>query len=55
MKLHEYTHGNKTATIYQRGNGYRVFLYDFYTEYTNEVFFKDEQEAEDYAEEWVVE
>ena len=55
MKLHEYKNGNKIASIYSRENGYRVVLYDFYTEYTNEIFFDLEETAENYAEEWVME
>jgi len=55
MKLHEFSNGNKTAIIYLRNPGYRVVLYDCYTEYTNEVYFDSEQDAEEYAEEWVLE
>jgi hypothetical protein len=50
-----FTEGNKTATIYSRGkDGFRVVLYDIYTEQTSEEFFKIESEAEDYAEGWVL-
>ena len=53
--LHVFKEGNKTATIYSRGkDGYRVVLYDFYTEYTSEAFFNIEEEAEHYAEDWVL-
>ena len=53
--LHVFEGGNKSATVYTRGkDGLRVTVYDYYTEHFNEAYFDNEQEAENYAEDWVI-
>lgn len=55
LELHLFTEGNKTAKVLTRGkDSYRVTLYDFYTEFMDEAFFNSEQEAEVFAEDWVL-
>lgn len=53
--LHVFEGGNKTATVYTRGkDGFRVVLYDIYTEFAVETYFTNETQAEEYAEDWVL-
>jgi hypothetical protein len=53
--LHEFEQGNKTATVYTRGkDGFRVVLYDIYTEISVETYFTNETQAEEFAEDWVL-
>ena len=55
LELHEFIQGNRTAKVLTRGkDSYRVTLYDFYTEFMDEAFFNSEQEAEVFAEDWVL-
>ena len=55
LELHEFIQGNRTAKVLTRGkDSYRVTLYDFYTEFMDEAFFNSEQEAEIFAEDWVL-
>ena len=53
--LHVFQENNKSATVYTRGkDGFRVTMYDYYTEYFNEAYFDNESEAENFAEDWVL-
>lgn len=53
--LHVFEESNKSATVYTRGkDGFRVVLYDYYTEYFAESYFDNEPEAENFAEDWVI-
>ena len=54
-ELHEFIEGNRLAKVYARGkNSYRVWCLDIITEEQDEKIFNDEQQAEDFAEEWVM-
>jgi hypothetical protein len=58
-KLSEYSDGeeNKTSQIYitQSGNSkYMVLLYEAQTDYNEAMFFDNEDDAEDCAEDWVM-
>ena len=54
-ELSTYTEGNKVAKVYLRGKeGYRVTLFDSYTEFMDEKYFDSEEIAESFAEDWVL-
>ena len=54
-ELSAYMHGNKIAKVYRRGkDGFRVTLLDSYTEFQDEQFFNNEDDAEAFAEDWVM-
>jgi hypothetical protein len=54
-ELHGFMEGNRIAKVYPRTlGGYRVWLYDSFTEHQDEQFFNNESDAEYAAEEWVL-
>ena len=54
-ELHMFEEGNRMATVFARGPmSYRVWCIDSLTEHQKEHFFNNEQLAEDFAEEWVM-
>jgi hypothetical protein len=54
-ELHYFSEGNRIAKVFTRGqNSYRVWVYDSYLETEDEKVFLNEQAAEDYAEDWVL-
>lgn len=54
-ELSAYMHGNRIAKVLRRGDkGFRVTLLDSYTEFMGEQFFEVEEEAEIFAEDWVM-
>ena len=55
LELHTFMDGNKIAKIYTRGkDSYRVFVLDSYNEFQDEKYFNNEQDAETFAEDWVL-
>ncbi len=55
LQLHTFVEGNRTARVYTRGkNSYRVFVLDSYTEFQDEKYFDSEEDAEVFAEDWVL-
>lgn len=55
LELHTFMDGNRVAKIYTRGKGsYRVFVLDSYNEFQDEKYFNNEQDAETFAEDWVL-
>ena len=55
LELHTFIESNKTAKVLTRGkDSYRVTLYDCYTEFMDEAYFDTEEDAEIFAEDWVL-
>lgn len=56
MMISEYksTDGLKIATVFKRDTSYRVFMHDSYFETSNEKFFDVLDNAEDFAEDYVL-
>lgn len=55
LLLHVFENGHKTAQVFTRGDEFRVFLYNSYLETQDEKYFTTEQQAENFAEDWVLE
>lgn len=55
LELHAFMDGNRIAKIYTRGkDSYRVFVLDSYNEFQDEKYFSNEEDAEIFAEDWVL-
>ena len=54
--LTEFTEGSKTSqVVYMKGNNnYMVLLVEAELDYNGVKYFDDEQDAEDFAEDWVM-
>lgn len=54
--LTEFTEGSKTSqVVYMKGNNnYMVLLFEAELDYNGVKYFDDEQDAEDFAEDWVM-
>ena len=54
--LTEFTEGSKTSqVVYIKGNNnYMVLLFEAELDYNGVKYFDDEQDAEDFAEDWVM-
>jgi len=46
--------GQRRSSVLTRGSGYRVTTFDSYFEKLNEMYFDVLQDAEDYAEDYVM-
>lgn len=56
-KLHEFTDGNKTGQVFLTDIGRHRFLallYQADLDYNEAKYFTTEQDAEDFAEDWVI-
>lgn len=55
QEISQYINGTKTATVYARTmGGYRIVMIDAYFETESVTFAPTEQEAENIAEDWVM-
>lgn len=54
--LTEFTEGSKTSqVVYMKGNdSYMVLLFEAELDYNGAKYFDNEQDAEDFAEDWVI-
>lgn len=56
-KLHEFTDGNRTGQVFFTNignNRFLALLYEAETDYNDAKYFTTEQDAEDCAEDWVI-
>jgi hypothetical protein len=55
QELSQYINGTRTATVYARTNGgYRIVMIDSYFETEGVTFARTEDEADNIAEDWVM-